>query len=91
MSMPDRLQVIVDAFQSAPKPLGLQLLLEYSRKVPPLPDQLAGHRERMEQVHECQTPFFTAGCTMIESAMRNIIPGTGSFRTHLRLPMVHLA
>ena len=31
MSMPDRLQVIVDAFQSAPKPLGLQLLLEYSR------------------------------------------------------------
>ncbi len=33
----------------------------------------------------------TAGCTMIESAMRNIIPGTGSFRTHLRLPMVHLA
>ena len=53
MSMPDRLQVIVDAFQSVPKPLGLQLLLEYSRKVPPLPDQLAGHRERMEQVHEC--------------------------------------
>lgn len=60
MSVPDQLRVIVGAFQSAPKPLRLQLLLEYSRKVPPLPDQLAGHRERMEQVHECQTPFFIA-------------------------------
>ena len=60
MSTLDPLQAIVAAFQSAPKPLRLQLLLEYSRKVPPLPDHLAGHRERMEQVPECQTPFFLA-------------------------------
>jgi len=25
-----------------------------------LPDHLAAHRDRMEQVHECQTPFFLA-------------------------------
>ncbi|HET9769658.1 MAG TPA: SufE family protein, partial [Acidimicrobiia bacterium] len=43
-----------------PKDLRLQALLEYSRKVPPLPDRLAGHREAMEQVVECQTPFFLA-------------------------------
>jgi cysteine desulfuration protein SufE len=28
--------------------------------VPPLPPRLAGHREAMEQVPECQTPFFLA-------------------------------
>ncbi len=55
---PPALQRIVDLFGGAPKDLRLQALLEYSKKVPPLPDDLAGHRELMEQVPECQTPFF---------------------------------
>ena len=55
---PPALQRIVDLFGGAPKELRLQALLEYSRKVPPLPAELAGHRELMEQVPECQTPFF---------------------------------
>jgi len=54
------LQRIVDLFAGAPKELRAQALLEYSRKVPPLPEELAGHRELMEQVPECQTPFFLA-------------------------------
>jgi cysteine desulfuration protein SufE len=58
--IPERLQAIISAFKSAPKPLRLQLLLEYSRKVPPLPQALEGRRDQMEQVHECQTPFFVA-------------------------------
>ena len=57
---PPALQRIVDLFGGAPKELRLQALLEYSRKVPPLPEELAGHRELMEQVPECQTPFFLA-------------------------------
>jgi len=60
MSMPDRLQAIVDQFAAAPRELRVQALLEYSRRVPPLPPELASHRDRMEQVHECQTPFFLA-------------------------------
>ena len=52
------LERIVDLFAGAPKELRAQALLEYSRKVPPLPPELAGHRELMEQVPECQTPFF---------------------------------
>jgi cysteine desulfuration protein SufE len=52
------LQRIVDLFAGAPKELRAQALLEYSKKLPPLPDALAGHRELMEQVPECQTPFF---------------------------------
>ncbi|HEX2041197.1 MAG TPA: SufE family protein [Acidimicrobiales bacterium] len=55
---PPSLQRIVDLFGGAPKELRLQALLEYSKKVPPLPDELAGHRELMEQVPECATPFF---------------------------------
>jgi cysteine desulfuration protein SufE len=54
------LQRIVDLFADAPTNLRLQALLEYSRKVPPLPAELAEHRDRMEQVPECQTPFFLA-------------------------------
>jgi len=60
MDTPEKLQVIIDAFRTAPKPLRLQLLLEYAGKVPPLPAHLAGNREAMERVHECQTPFFLA-------------------------------
>ncbi len=54
------LERIVDLFAGAPKDLRAQALLEYSRKVPPLPPELAGHRELMEPVPECQTPFFLA-------------------------------
>ena len=54
------LQRIVDLFAGAPKDLRLQALLEYSRKVAPLPPELQGHRDLMEQVPECQTPFFLA-------------------------------
>lgn len=60
MSVPERLKTVVAQFKAAPKPLRLHLLLEYGKKVPPLPERLAGHREAMEQVHECQTPFFIA-------------------------------
>ncbi len=55
---PASLQRIVDLFGGAPKELRLQALLEYSKKVPPLPEELVGHRELMEQVPECATPFF---------------------------------
>lgn len=57
-AMTKDLERIVELFAGAPKELRLQALLEYSRKVPPLPESLAGHRELMEAVPECQTPFF---------------------------------
>jgi cysteine desulfuration protein SufE len=60
MATPAKLQRIVDLFAGAPKDLRLEALLEYSRTLPPLPEGLAGHREAMEQVVECQTPFFLA-------------------------------
>lgn len=54
--LPARLQRIVDLFASAPKDLRIQALLDYSRRVPPLPDSVDSGS--LEQVHECQTPFF---------------------------------
>jgi len=55
--MPPKLTEIVDEFLSAPRDVVLEMLLEFSDAVPPLPAELAGH-EGMEQVPECQTPFF---------------------------------
>lgn len=55
--MPDRLSEIIAEFTDAPRDVVLEMLLEYADAVPPLPAALAGH-EGMEQVVECQTPFF---------------------------------
>lgn len=60
MSMPQKLEQIVTEFGEAPASFRLLMLLEYSKKVPPLPGYLEDHRDAMEQVHECQTPFFLA-------------------------------
>jgi cysteine desulfuration protein SufE len=55
--MPPKLAEIVDEFAGAPREVVLEMLLEFSDEVPPLPADLAGH-EGMEQVPECQTQFF---------------------------------
>lgn len=55
--MPPKLAEIVDEFASAPREVVLEMLLEFSDEVPPLPPEMAAH-DGMEQVPECQTPFF---------------------------------
>ena len=60
MALPSRLQAIVDLFAEAPRELRLEALLEYSRGLPPLPESLLANHEAMEQVVECQSPFFLA-------------------------------
>jgi cysteine desulfuration protein SufE len=60
MSLPPKLQRIVEQFASAPRELRVEALLAYSRRVPPLPPELAENPDRLEQVDECQTPFFLA-------------------------------
>lgn len=57
MGMPKKLREIVDEFASAPRDIVLEMLLEYAEELPPLPARFAGHAG-MEQVPECQTPFF---------------------------------
>jgi cysteine desulfuration protein SufE len=55
--LPSRLAEIIEEFASAPREVVLDMLLEYADAVPPLPAEFAGHTG-MEQVPECQTPFF---------------------------------
>lgn len=59
MSMPERLETVVERFRRAPRDLRVQALLQYGRKLPPLPPRFQD-RAGLEQVHECQTPFFLA-------------------------------
>ncbi len=57
-ALPERLQEIVNDFELAEGSEKLELLLEYARQLPPLPDWLKGKRDAMDQVHECMTPVF---------------------------------
>jgi cysteine desulfuration protein SufE len=58
MPIPPRLQQVVDVMRSAPKEFRVEALLDFSNRVPSLPDGMAA--DELEQVHECQTPFFLA-------------------------------
>ena len=58
--LPAALDELVDDFASVSARERLELLLELSDELPPLPERYAGHAEAMEQVHECQSPLFLA-------------------------------
>jgi len=46
-------------FRALGREMRLQLLLDYARRFPPLPDELAAARdEGLGRVEECQTPLF---------------------------------
>jgi cysteine desulfuration protein SufE len=58
--LPPALEEIVEDFRLSPKQMRLEMLLDYSRGLPALPDRYARGRELLERVEECQTPFFVA-------------------------------
>lgn len=55
--LPPKLQEIVDMFGGLPRDMVLPALLEYSRKVPPLPQKYVEHPEFLQPVPECTSPF----------------------------------
>ena len=53
------LETLIPRFRAADRTTRLETLLDFSRKLPPLPERFQDERERSEhQVHECQTPVF---------------------------------
>jgi cysteine desulfuration protein SufE len=58
MALPERLARIVEVFRSSPKEFRVEALLDFSKRLPPLPPELAN--QELERVPECQTPFFLA-------------------------------
>ena len=53
-----RLQEIADEFNAIAGKERLQLLLEFSQELPPLPGRYAEHHDLLEPVPECQSPVF---------------------------------
>ncbi len=58
--LPPALAEIVEEFHQLTVPDRLQLLLEFSTELPPLPDRYTDHPELLEPVPECQSPIFVA-------------------------------
>jgi len=53
------LDTIIPRFKAADRSTRLETLLDYSRRLPPLPQRLEAEKERGDhRVHECQTPVF---------------------------------
>lgn len=69
MTTPAPLQHIVDLFATAPREVKLQALLDYSRRIPPLPQHLAGRPDLLEKVDECQSPFFLKAEVGVDGAV----------------------
>ena len=58
LGMP-RLETIIRRFQQADRETRLETLLDYSKKLPPLPGRHEEARAAgLNRVHECQTPVF---------------------------------
>ncbi|MGN6219935.1 MAG: SufE family protein [Microbacterium sp.] len=56
--LPERLAEIRDEFLELSEQDRLQLLLEYSYELPPVPADYEGHPELAERVVECQSPVY---------------------------------
>ena len=57
--MLDALDRVIRRFQGADKQTRLELLLDYSRKLPPLPERFHAARDQgLNRVAECQSPVF---------------------------------
>jgi cysteine desulfuration protein SufE len=70
-TMPAKLGELVEEFASAPRDVVLEMLLEFSDAVPPLPEDMRGH-EGMEQVPECQTAFFLRAEVLPDNTVRTL-------------------
>jgi cysteine desulfuration protein SufE len=56
--LPDALAESRVDFLGPPEPERLQLLLEFSNELPPVPAEYEGHPELAERVAECQSPVY---------------------------------
>jgi cysteine desulfuration protein SufE len=56
--LPEAFAEIVDDFHALEQQQRLELLLEFSRELPPLPERYIADHDAMEAVAECQSPVF---------------------------------
>ncbi|BCW05594.1 cysteine desulfurization protein SufE [Arthrobacter sp. NtRootA1] len=82
-TLPAALAEIVDDFQALTEPDRLQLLLEFSRGLPELPERLKDHPELLEQVVECQSPLFL---TIESEKNKDNAEGPRAYRLFFKAP-----
>ncbi|MFN8411543.1 MAG: SufE family protein [Anaerolineales bacterium] len=58
MTLPIKLQEIVDDIASMSREEKLETLIAYAESLPDLPERLKAERSKMEAVPECMTPVF---------------------------------
>lgn len=61
--LPPELSRIIEDFQYCEGKEKIELLIQFSEKLPPLPSEFAAAREKMEPVPECMTPVFMQAST----------------------------
>ena len=61
MSLPPKLQEIVDDFASMSREEKIETLIGYAESLPPLPERFKEERAMMESIPECMTPVFLFG------------------------------
>ena len=61
MTLPEKLQEIVEDFSWASRQEKVEMLVQYAQSLPSLPEWLQKKRDGMEPVPECMTPVFLFG------------------------------
>ena len=86
--LPARLAEVREEFLELPQEDRLELLLEYSSELPPVPEHLAGNVDMYERVAECQSPVFinvevTDGVVVMHATAPPEAPTTRGFASIL--------
>jgi cysteine desulfuration protein SufE len=63
-TIPARLAEIIEDFELSEGREKIEMLVDYSERMSPLPEQIAQNRNTMEEVPECMTPVFIAAKTV---------------------------
>lgn len=63
-NIPARLAEIIEDFELSEGREKIEMLVDYSERMSPLPDRIAQNRNAMEEVPECMTPVFIAAETV---------------------------
>jgi cysteine desulfuration protein SufE len=61
LSLPPKLQEIVDDFAGMTREEKIETLIAYSESLPPIPDRLKDQRDKLDDVPECMTPVQLLG------------------------------
>jgi cysteine desulfuration protein SufE len=58
LSLPTSLNEIVAELKDADRQERIEILIDFAKSLPPLPDRLLAHRDAAHRVEECQSPVY---------------------------------